>query len=123
MFTQEFLAEMLGVRRTSITVVAHTLQQAGLIKYARGKIQVLNVEGLREAACECYESVKEHYAQLLGNGLPPPDKYAKRHNRIDRKKLRPRNRSEASEGEGVHPPFVLFLADALETANREAFDA
>jgi CRP-like cAMP-binding protein len=67
MFTQEFLAEMLGVRRTSITVVAHTLQQAGMIKYARGKIQILNVEGLRDTACECYESVKEHYAQLLGD--------------------------------------------------------
>jgi CRP-like cAMP-binding protein len=48
MFTQEFLAEMLGVRRTSITVVAHTLQQAGMIKYARGRIQILNVEGLRD---------------------------------------------------------------------------
>jgi CRP-like cAMP-binding protein len=68
MFTQEFLAEMLGVRRTSITVVAHVLQQAGMIKYARGKIQILNVEGLRDTACECYESVKVHYTRLLGNG-------------------------------------------------------
>ena len=71
-FTQEFLAEMLGVRRTSVTVVAHTLQQAGMIKYARGKIQILDVEGLRDAACECYESVKDHYAQLLGDSSPPP---------------------------------------------------
>ena len=45
-FTQEYLAEMLGVRRTSVTVVAHTLQSAGLIKYARGKIQILDVEAL-----------------------------------------------------------------------------
>jgi CRP-like cAMP-binding protein len=67
MFTQEFLAEMLGVRRTSITVVAHMLQQAGMIKYSRGKIHILNVDGLRDTACECYESVKAHYAQLLGN--------------------------------------------------------
>ena len=67
-FTQEFLAEMLAVRRTSVTVVAHTLQQAGLIKYSRGKIQIINIEGLREAACECYESVKGHYALLLGDG-------------------------------------------------------
>jgi CRP-like cAMP-binding protein len=68
MFTQEFLAEMLAVRRTSVTVVAHTLQQAGLIKYSRGKIQIIDIEGLREAACECYESVKDHYALLLGDG-------------------------------------------------------
>src|SRR6185437_3024492 len=48
-FTQEFLAEMLGVRRTSVTVDAHALQQAGLIKYSRGKIQIVIVEGLRES--------------------------------------------------------------------------
>jgi hypothetical protein len=68
MFTQEFLVEMLGVRRTSITVVAHVLQQASKIKYARRKIQILNVEGLRDIACECYESVKVHYTRLPGNG-------------------------------------------------------
>jgi CRP-like cAMP-binding protein len=66
LFTQEFLAEMLGVRRTSVTLVAHTLQQAGIIKYSRGKIQVLNVEGLQEAACECYSAVKSHYDELIG---------------------------------------------------------
>jgi CRP-like cAMP-binding protein len=65
-FTQEFLAEMLGVRRTSVTTVAHTLQQAGMLSYTAGKIQILDVEGLRESACECYETIKEQYAQLLG---------------------------------------------------------
>jgi CRP-like cAMP-binding protein len=65
-FTQEFLAEMLGVRRTSVTTVAHTLQNAGIIKYARGKIRILDVEGLSECACECYETVKHQYGQLLG---------------------------------------------------------
>ena len=64
-FTQEFLAEMLGVRRTSVTTVAHTLQSAGMIKYSRGKIQILDVEGLQETACECYRTVKEQYQQLL----------------------------------------------------------
>jgi CRP-like cAMP-binding protein len=68
-FTQEFLAEMLGVRRTSVTTVARTLQEAGMVKYTRGKIEVLDVEGLREGACECYETVKEQYGQLLGT--PP----------------------------------------------------
>jgi len=65
-FTQEFLAEMLGVGRTSVTVVAHTLQQAGMVKYSRGKIQITNLDGLQEAACECYETIKSHYQGLLG---------------------------------------------------------
>jgi CRP-like cAMP-binding protein len=66
-FTQEYLAEMLGVRRTSVTVVAHTLQQAGFIKYARGRITLLNLQGLQDGACECYETVKSHYEELLGH--------------------------------------------------------
>jgi CRP-like cAMP-binding protein len=66
-FTQEFLGEMLGVRRTSVTLVARTLQQAGIIKYSRGKIRILDVEALEEAACECYGTVKLHYQQLLGH--------------------------------------------------------
>jgi CRP-like cAMP-binding protein len=73
-FTQEYLAEMLGVRRTSVTVVAHTLQTAGLIKYARGKIQIVNAEGLQDSACECYESIKAQYAKLVG---PAPSVAAK----------------------------------------------
>ena len=56
--TQEFLAQMLGVRRTSVSVVANTLQDAGLIRYRRGHIRILDLEGLRETACECYETVK-----------------------------------------------------------------
>ncbi|WP_314949963.1 Crp/Fnr family transcriptional regulator [Bradyrhizobium cosmicum] len=67
-FTQEFLAEMLGVRRTSVTTVARTLQEAGMIKYTRGKIEITDVEGLREGACECYETVKEQHRHLLGEG-------------------------------------------------------
>jgi CRP-like cAMP-binding protein len=66
-FTQEFLAEMLGVRRTSVTTVARTLQEAGMVRYTRGKIEILDVEGLRESACECYETVKGQYGQLLGS--------------------------------------------------------
>jgi CRP-like cAMP-binding protein len=65
-FTQEFLAEMLGVRRSSVSVVAHTLQRAGMVKYARGKIQITDLEGLREATCECYQTIKSHYQGLLG---------------------------------------------------------
>lgn len=63
-FTQEFLGEMLGVRRTSVTTVARTLQEAGIIKYTRGKIEVLDIEGLKDTACECFETIKEQYRQL-----------------------------------------------------------
>lgn len=56
--TQEFLAQMLGVRRTSVSVVANTLQEAGLIRYRRGHIRILDLDGLRKTACECYETVK-----------------------------------------------------------------
>jgi CRP-like cAMP-binding protein len=69
-FTQEFLAEMLGVRRTSVTTTAHTLQRAGMIKYSRGKIQILDLEALREGACECYETVNSNYQALLGGPAP-----------------------------------------------------
>jgi CRP-like cAMP-binding protein len=62
--TQEFLGQMLGVRRTSVSLVAGTLQHAGLIRYSRGHIRILNVEGLREGSCECYETVRTHYALL-----------------------------------------------------------
>ncbi|MDF0515793.1 helix-turn-helix domain-containing protein [Bradyrhizobium yuanmingense] len=65
-FTQEYLAEMLGVKRTSVTLAAHTLQAANLITYRRGKIQILDVEALQEGACECYETIKRHYDRLLG---------------------------------------------------------
>jgi CRP-like cAMP-binding protein len=65
-FTQEYLAEMLGVRRTSVTEVAQNLQEAGLIKYARGKIQVLDADALQESACECYGSVNALYEKLIG---------------------------------------------------------
>src|ERR1700712_342227 len=65
-FTQEFIAEFLGVRRSSVTLAARTLQEAGIIKYSRGTIEILNLEALRESSCECYEAVKDHYALLLG---------------------------------------------------------
>jgi CRP-like cAMP-binding protein len=67
--TQEFLGQMLGVRRTSVTLVASSLQQAGLIKYRRGHIHIIDVEGLRDVACECYETVKSHSDRLLNGPM------------------------------------------------------
>ncbi len=64
--TQEFVAQMLGVRRTSVSIVANTLQQAGFIKYKRGQIRLLDLEGLRETTCECYGAVKALSDRLIG---------------------------------------------------------
>ncbi len=63
--TQEFLAQMLGVERSSVSLVANTLQQAGLIRYRRGHIDIVNLDGLKEVSCECYASVKARYDGLL----------------------------------------------------------
>jgi CRP-like cAMP-binding protein len=65
--TQEFLAEMLGVRRSSVSPVAQALQREGLVHYSRGRIKILDVEGLRRRSCECYGTVKAHYDRLLNN--------------------------------------------------------
>jgi CRP-like cAMP-binding protein len=62
--TQEFLAQMLGVRRTSVTLAASHLQAVNLIKYRRGHIHIVDVDALQEAACECYEAVKSQVARL-----------------------------------------------------------
>lgn len=61
--THEFLADMLGVRRSGITVAAGALQNKNLIGYTRGEISVLNRAGLEAAACECFEAVNNDYKQ------------------------------------------------------------
>jgi CRP-like cAMP-binding protein len=67
--TQEFLAQMLGVRRNSVSLVANRFQQAGLIRYQRGHVEITDLEGLMNTSCECYETVKGHYAKLLKSDL------------------------------------------------------
>jgi CRP-like cAMP-binding protein len=65
LMTQELIANMLGVRREGVTEAALKLQRAGLIRYARGKIKVLDRPGLEERSCECYKVVKDEYDRLL----------------------------------------------------------
>ena len=62
--TQEFLAEMLGTQRTTVSTTAGILQRTGLIRYRQGEVRILNQEGLKEAACDCYRIVQRIYAQL-----------------------------------------------------------
>ena len=63
--TQDFLAIMLGVRRAGVSVAAGRLQRAGLIRYSRGRMEILDREGLEEASCECYRIVTDSYARSV----------------------------------------------------------
>jgi CRP-like cAMP-binding protein len=64
--TQEFLAEMLGVRRPGVTVAMGVLEKAGLIAHGRGNITVVDRAGLEKVACECYQAIKGRQAELFG---------------------------------------------------------
>ena len=63
--TQELISNMLGVRREGVTEAALRLQEAGLIRYARGRISVLDRGGLEQRSCECYAVVRKEYQRLL----------------------------------------------------------
>ena len=63
--TQEFLADMLGVQRTTVTAAAGSLQAKGLIRYRRGVVDILDRAGIEAAACECYGAVRRGYDRLL----------------------------------------------------------
>jgi CRP-like cAMP-binding protein len=64
-YTHEFLSQMLGANRKSVTLAAQSMQTAGLISYRRGKIQVLDRPGLEKASCECYAIVRERFDAFL----------------------------------------------------------
>jgi CRP-like cAMP-binding protein len=64
--TQEFLAQMLGSRRSTVTVSAGNLQREGLIDYTRGRVRIVDRPGLEAKACECYHIVRATYDTLIG---------------------------------------------------------
>jgi len=68
--TQEFLSQMLGVRRTTVTLIARSLQKRGLVHYRRGKIKIVDRAGLEKCACECYGTVRRQIEEYfpLANG-------------------------------------------------------
>jgi CRP-like cAMP-binding protein len=63
--TQEAMAQMLGSRRPTVSLVAGTLQRAGMISHRRGHVRITDAEALEDSACECYATVREHYRKLL----------------------------------------------------------
>jgi Mn-dependent DtxR family transcriptional regulator len=63
--TQEFLAQMMGVRRTSVSQVAGDLQRAGMITYSRGRIQITDLAMIQRTACECDDAINSHYARIF----------------------------------------------------------
>jgi CRP-like cAMP-binding protein len=63
--TQEFISNMLGGRRQSVTVAAGRLQDAGVIEYSRGRIKIIDRQKLESSACECYQVVKTEFDRLL----------------------------------------------------------
>lgn len=69
--TQEFLSQMLGVHRPSVTVAVRTLENAGLIDYERGRVTIINRKELERASCECYGVVRKQYERLIP-GYPQP---------------------------------------------------
>jgi CRP-like cAMP-binding protein len=74
LLTQEFLAMMLGVRRTSVTTVANRLRRKKLIDYKRGEVTVLDRAGLESCSCECYAVMKAEFDRLLGAPLGPTER-------------------------------------------------
>jgi CRP-like cAMP-binding protein len=69
--TQEFMAQMMGVRRTSVTGVAIQLQKEGMISYRRGHVRILNIDLVEKRSCECHNTVRELYFEEFGQGSPP----------------------------------------------------
>lgn len=66
---QEFLAYMLGVQRPSVSIAANTLKKAGLIRYDRGTLTILDTKGLEDGCCECYHSIESHFERALNQPL------------------------------------------------------
>ncbi len=65
MITQEFLAQMLGARRSTVSVSAGILQRAGIIRYARGHVTIVNREQLEAVSCECYSVIKAELDRVV----------------------------------------------------------
>jgi CRP-like cAMP-binding protein len=68
--TQEFMAQMIGARRNSVSIVANNLQRSNYIRYSRGRIEIIDPDGLSKTACECYGAVKRQLERLFQPAAP-----------------------------------------------------
>ena len=80
--TQEFLADMLGVQRTTVTAVARSLQEKGVIRYRRGVVDIMDRAALQALTCECYGVIRGTYERLLGSGEATGQEHAERRERF-----------------------------------------
>ena len=71
MITKEFLGQMLGARRSTVSVSASILQRAGLIRYTRGHVTIVDREGLESVSCECYDVIKRELDGVAGRPRHP----------------------------------------------------
>jgi CRP-like cAMP-binding protein len=69
--TQDFVSEMMGVRRTTVSIIAASLQEAGLIRYSRGHVRILSRPGLEKLSCECYATLARDTVQMKPRAVPP----------------------------------------------------
>jgi CRP-like cAMP-binding protein len=72
--TQEFMGQMLGVRRPTVSTTAAILQKAGLVSYSRGRLKVLDRAGLEAGTCECYRTIVQLFDRIYGDTWPPGKK-------------------------------------------------
>jgi len=94
--TQDFLSQMLGVRRATVSETASQLQQAGFISYTRGRITIVDRAGLERTACECYGIISSTFARVLEGRREP--------NALDSMQLSEDGESTAGDGVGVVEP-------------------
>jgi hypothetical protein len=92
--TQEYLAIMLGVQRSFVSLTASTLQQAGYIRYSRGRVTIVDRTGLESASCECYRNITNEYWRLMNLGSTPDPRVIPW---LDLKKLDPDRPTPTSE--------------------------